>query len=121
MRAFRAQRGGSCLLLSLHYNLLPQCLEDRTLSGLLMAKLLVVGCPIVLIVLPIIIIISSLNIFQGYGTPILRALIFFFQPLRGKNCLLVPPVGIVQRVLHYLKCQHAVGTLVVPLWPPAHF
>ena len=28
-------------------------------------------------------IISSLNTFQGSGTPILRALIFFFQPLRG--------------------------------------
>jgi len=83
--------------------------------------LMVVGGPIVLIVLPIIIIISFLNIFQGSGTPILRALIFFFQPLRGENCLVVPPVGIVLRVLHYMKCQHAAGTLVVPLWPSAHF
>ena len=46
---------------------------------------------------------------------------FFFQSLRGENCLVVPPVGIVPRVLHYLKYQQAVGTLVVPLWPSAHF
>ena len=48
-------------------------------------------------------------------------LIFFFQSLRGENCLVVPPVGIVPGVLHYLKSQQAVGTLVVPLWPSAHF
>ena len=46
---------------------------------------------------------------------------FFFQSLRGENCLVVPPVGIVPHVLHYLKSQQAVGTLVVPLWPSAHF
>ena len=34
---------------------------------------------------------------------------------------MVPPVGIVPRGLHYMKCQHAAGTLVVPLWPSAHF
>jgi len=48
-------------------------------------------------------------------------LIFFFQSLRGENGLLVPPVGIIPRVLHYLKSQQAVGTLVVPLWPSSHF
>ncbi|CAH3194424.1 unnamed protein product [Porites evermanni] len=63
---------------------------------------------IVLIVLPIIIITSSPNIFRGFGTLILRS-------LRGENCLVVPPVGIVPRVLHYLKSQRAVGTLVVIL------
>ena len=34
---------------------------------------------------------------------------------------MVPPVGIVPRVLHYMKCQYAVGTLVVPFWPSAHY
>ena len=49
-------------------------------------------------------------------------LIFFFvQPLRGENCLLVPPVSIVSRVLHYMKWQNAAGTLVVPFWPSAHY
>lgn len=46
---------------------------------------------------------------------------FFFQPLRGENCLVVPPVGIVARVLHYMKSQDASGTLVVPFWPSAHY
>ena len=48
-------------------------------------------------------------------------LIFFVQPLRGENCLLVPPVSIVSRVLHYMKWQNAAGTLVVPFWPSAHY
>ncbi|CAH3023385.1 unnamed protein product [Porites evermanni] len=52
--------------------------------------------------------------FRGFGTRTLRS-------LRGENCIVVPPVGIVPRVLHYLKYQQAVGTLVVPLWPSAHF
>ena len=33
-RAFKVQREGSCLLLSFHCNHLPQCLKDRTFSGL---------------------------------------------------------------------------------------
>ena len=43
----------------------------------------------------------------------------FFQSLRGENCLVAPPVGIVPRVLHNLKSQQAVSTLVVPRWPSA--
>ena len=35
--------------------------------------------------------------------------------------LVVHPVGIIPRVLHYLKSQQAVGTLVVLLWPSSHF
>jgi len=46
---------------------------------------------------------------------------FFFQPLREENCLVLPPVGIVPRVLHYMKCQYAARTLVVPFWPSAHY
>ena len=74
-----------------------------------------------LIVLLIIIITSSPNIFRGFGNPNTSGVDFFFQSLRGENCLVVPPVGIVPRVLHYLKSQQAVGTLAVPLWPSAHF
>ena len=37
-RAFKVQRGGSCLLLSFQCNHLPQCLRDHTISGLLIAK-----------------------------------------------------------------------------------
>ena len=34
---------------------------------------------------------------------------------------MVPPVSIVPRVLHNMKCQKAVGTVVAPFWPSAHF
>ena len=59
--------------------------------------------------------------FSRFWNPNTSGVDFFFQSLRGENCLVVPPVGIVPRVLHYLKSQRAVGTLVVPLWPSAHF
>ena len=79
------------------------------------------GGGIALIVLLIITIMSSPNSFRGFVTPIFRVLIFSFSLFEGENCLVVPPVGIVPRVLHYLKSRQAVGTLVVPLWPSAHF
>ena len=34
---------------------------------------------------------------------------------------MVPPVRIVPRVLHYMKSQNAVGTVVLPFWPSAHY
>lgn len=59
--------------------------------------------------------------FSRFWNPNTAGVDFFFQPLGGENCLVVPPVGIVPRVLHYMKCQYAVGTLVVPFWPSAHY
>ena len=43
-----------------------------------------------------------------------------FKTESWKVYLVVPPVDIIPRVLHYLKSKQAVGTLVVPLWPLAH-
>ena len=59
--------------------------------------------------------------FSRFWNPGTAGVDFFFQPLRGENCLVVPPVGIVARVLHYMKSQDAAGTLVVPFWPSAHY
>ena len=59
--------------------------------------------------------------FSRFWNPNTSGVDFFFQSLRGENCLVVPKVGIVPRVLHYLKSQQAVGALVIPLWPSAHF
>ena len=59
--------------------------------------------------------------FSRFRNPNSSDVDFFFQSLRGENCLVVPPVGIIPRVLHYLKSQQAVGTLVVPLWPLSDF
>lgn len=62
-----------------------------------------------------------LKYFSRFWNPYSSGVDFFFQSLRGENCLGVPPVVIILRVLHYMKSQQAVGTLVVPLWPSAHF
>ena len=59
--------------------------------------------------------------FSRFWNPNTSGFNFFFQSLRGENCPVVPPVGIVPRVLHHLKSQQAVGTLVVSLLPSAHF
>ena len=55
-----------------------------------------------------------------FANPISSGVDFLSVSSRGK-LLVVHPVGIIPRVLHYLKSQQAVGTLVVPLWPSSHF
>ena len=49
------------------------------------------------------IITSLLDPFQEFWNPNATGVDFFVQPLRGENCLLVPRVSIVSRVLHYMK------------------
>ena len=34
---------------------------------------------------------------------------------------MVPPFSIVPRVFHYMKSQNTVGTVILPLWPSAHY
>lgn len=46
---------------------------------------------------------------------------FFVQNLTGENCLVVPPVNLIHRTIHYLFTFKAVATLVVPVWPLSHF
>ena len=48
-------------------------------------------------------------------------LIFFVHSLDSDNCLVVPPVVLIARVLHYLKVQRALATLVIPFWPSSRF
>ena len=45
----------------------------------------------------------------------------FFQSWEGENCLVVPPVSIITRVLSYIRLQNVAVTLVVPAWPSASF
>ena len=52
--------------------------------------------------------------FSRFWTPGCAGIDFFVQPLQQENCLVVPPVCIVSRTLHYLSQQKATGTLVVP-------
>ena len=42
---------------------------------------------------------------------------FFVQNLECKNCLVVPPVSLIARALHYLSLQKARATIVIPVWP----
>ena len=59
--------------------------------------------------------------FSRFWNPGTAAVDALFQSWTGENCLLVPPVSIVTRVLEYMANQRAVGTLVVPSWPSAVF
>ena len=59
--------------------------------------------------------------FSRFWNPNTAGVDFFLQSLREENCWVVPPVSIVPRVLHYMMCQKAVGTVVVPFWPSAHY
>ena len=45
----------------------------------------------------------------------------YFQPWEGKNCLVVPPVDVVIRVLSYISLHNVSVTLVLPAWPSATF
>lgn len=46
---------------------------------------------------------------------------FFVQNLTGENCLVVPPINLIHRTIHYLYTSKAVATLVVPFWPSSYF
>ena len=55
---------------------------------------------------------SSLN--SRFWNPGASGIDFFAQELSSENCLEVPPVFLVARVIHYLSLQKAMATLVVP-------
>ena len=56
-----------------------------------------------------------------WNNPGVSGIDFFAQELSTENCLVVPPVSLVARVIHYLSLQKATATLVVPLWPSPSF
>ena len=45
---------------------------------------------------------------------------FFVQNLEGENCLVVPPVSLIARAIHYLHVSRATA-IVVPFWPLSYF
>ena len=45
---------------------------------------------------------------------------FFVQNVRGENCLVVPPVTLINIVLYYLYKQKALAKVVVPYWPSSY-
>ena len=43
------------------------------------------------------------------------------QNLEGENCLVVPPVSLIARAIHYLHVSRAIATIVVPFWSSSYF
>ena len=56
-----------------------------------------------------------------FGTQVVVGWIFFVQNLEGENCLVVPPVSLIARAIHYLHVSRATATIVVPFWPSSYF
>jgi hypothetical protein len=43
------------------------------------------------------------------------------QNIKGENCLVVPPVDLIVRALHYLYVCKATATVIVPFWSSSQF
>ena len=59
--------------------------------------------------------------FSRFWNPGCSGVDFFEQNLKGENCLVVPPVSLIARAIHYLHVSRATATLVVPFWPSSYF
>lgn len=59
--------------------------------------------------------------FSRFWNPDCSGVDFFVQNIKGENCLVVPPVDLIVRALHYLCTCKALATVVVPFWPSAQF
>ena len=59
--------------------------------------------------------------FSRFWNPGSEGVDAFFHSWEGEKCLLVPPVNLITRVLHYMSTQNTSGTLIVPAWPSAVF
>ena len=52
--------------------------------------------------------------FSRFWNPGCSEVDFFVQNLEGENCLVVPPVSLIARAIHYLHVSKAIATTVVP-------
>ena len=59
--------------------------------------------------------------FSRFWNPGCSGVDFFVQNLHGENCLVVPPVDLISRAVHYLYSCRALATLVVPFWPSSYY
>ena len=64
---------------------------------------------------------KEVKFFSRFWNPGSAGVDFLVQSLESENCLVVPPVVLIARVLHYLKIQRALATLVIPFWPSSSF
>ena len=59
--------------------------------------------------------------FSRFWNPACIGVDFFVQDFSGENCLVVRPVSLIIRALHYLHACRTTAALVVPFWPSAQF
>ena len=63
--------------------------------------------------------------FPRFWIPGCSGLDFSIQNLEGENCLVVPPVSLTARAIHYLHISRALATIVLPFLavviPLAHY
>ena len=59
--------------------------------------------------------------FSRFWNPDTSGVDAFFQDWSGENCLVVPPVVLLSKVLIFMFRCNASGTLVAPCWPSAPF
>lgn len=59
--------------------------------------------------------------FSKFWNPGTSGVDAFFQDWRGENCLVVPPVVLLSKVLIFMFRCNVSGTLVAPYWPSAPF
>ena len=61
------------------------------------------------------------KLFSRFWNPNSRGVDFFVQNVGNESCLIVPPVTMITRTIHYMYASRAIGTVIVPLWPSAYF
>ena len=59
--------------------------------------------------------------FSPFWNPETSGVDFFVQNLESQNCLVVPLVSLIARVLHYPSLQKARPTIVIPVWLSSSF
>ena len=59
--------------------------------------------------------------FSRFWNPGCSGVDFFVQNLEGENCLVVPPVSLIARAIHYLHVSKAIATIVVHFSPSSYF
>ena len=64
---------------------------------------------------------KSKHFSRNSGTLIPVEWTFFVRNVGNENCLVVPPVTMITKAIHYLYASRAIGTVIVPFWPSAYF
>lgn len=59
--------------------------------------------------------------FSRFWNPGSSGVDFFVQNLVDENCLVVSPVSLISRAIHYLYVSKATATIVIPVWLSSYF